>query len=239
LRIAPATVRGAIDAVLDHQLTGGGFATYRLGPEVQALIDIAGDDQGARGWLAPQTCVTSVALEALLMCGEPPTSPAIREGVEFLRATRSSTDGIWESYWWLTDLYATYAATKVLAWTEAASTAERRRIVSVVLDRRKSPGWGDRPNEGATPFPTSLGVLIALLAPEDRLASQAAAAATAWIVSAQRPDGGWTPSAQLRLRESELGPVTYRLDENALFTTATVLHALAVARRVMTPPITR
>jgi hypothetical protein len=212
LREARAFVAGQIDAA-------GGVATYPTdaAPALARFLAMPGPYDG---WCDAHVCVTAAA--AALDFGPGP--------LEFLLRAQHA-DGSWTGHWWDDDEYATAHAAEALAasgdpWsvTAAVAWAEGRIGADGAVP---SVAHG-----GPSPFATALALHLLVIggAPP----SGARARATRWLQSEQRADGSWAPSARLRVPAPEQhdplaapeSTLTY-LDDDAVFTTATVLAALA------------
>jgi hypothetical protein len=211
---APLTARDreAMDFVRSLTAPDGGVATYRVAdtPLLARFRDLPGP---YGGWCATHTCVTAAA--AALDLGD-----ATRA---YLRAAQR-TDGSWRGYWWDDDEYTTAVAVDALAGEPAAERGAAWAAERV----------GDRPA-----FPTALALQALATAPTARHAS-AAGRAIIRLLEAQRADGSWPPSARLRMPPPPAldpladGGLQY-IDEEALFTTATVLEALRRSARPAAP----
>jgi squalene-hopene/tetraprenyl-beta-curcumene cyclase len=230
----------------------GGVRTYQPRPA---------DAQGRRPryvhdgsrWCGSHTCVTALAAEALLELAGRAASPRLTAAATFLRRHQSA-DGGWESFWWCGRSYVTHRAARFLArlsardgsghkewqagWQAARSWVERGQAAD--------GSWADDPHGPGNAFDTALSASTLLLDPAHSPA--AVDRAIAWLLAAQHDDGGWTAGARLREptalvevdapwerpdAEYNRRPVT---DGNRLFTTATVLSALAAYRPVTLPP---
>jgi hypothetical protein len=129
-------------------------------------------------------------------------------------------DGSWSGYWWDDDEYTTARAVEALAGEPAAERGAAWCVNRVV----------DRP-----PFPTALALLALSIAPSSHHAA-AASQAIRRLLEAQRADGSWPPSARLRIPPpGAVDPLAkgavHFIDDEALFTTATVLEALRRSAR--------
>ncbi|MGH2718460.1 MAG: hypothetical protein ACRDJU_07765, partial [Actinomycetota bacterium] len=124
-------------------------------------------------------------------------------------------DGSWMGHWWDDDEYATARATEALA---------RARTDPEAVARAAS--WAEGRVE-ASPFATALAVQTLRAAGRG---DGVIAPARARLIGQQRSDGSWTPSARLRVPAPDAikpneGALSY-VDDEALFTTATVVAAL-------------
>src|SRR5207245_1563248 len=89
--------------LLSHQSPlDGGFRTYAAPNQVGRYMRL---DQSVsfEGWASSQTCVTGVAVRALLQAG---AREGIEEGLGYIRRTQTA-EGYWNPYWWSEKLYGT------------------------------------------------------------------------------------------------------------------------------------
>jgi hypothetical protein len=212
LREARAFVAGQIDA-------DGGVATYPA-TAAPALAEFTRLPGPYDGWCAAHVCVTAAA--ASLDLGRTP--------LEFLRRAQDDA-GSWSGYWWHDDEYATAMA------VHALSAAEDHASVARAVRWAKSRIGADGAVQslahgGPSPFATALA--LSALAAGGAPRPGARARAVNWLLSHQRTDGSWEPSAQLRIpAPNQRDPVatphatSNYVDDFAVFTTATVLAALA------------
>jgi hypothetical protein len=191
----------AIEALLRHQRSDGGFATYT--PE-----------WGFEGWVVSHPDVTATALRALAAVRNVEER---RERARCYLARSRRANGLWHGYWWPSPMYATEAASACMAVDPSFETAG---LVAVL------EGWQD-----ASVFETALRLLAlehlgasAASAAEAgwrtlRLSQQPdggwPSAAVLRVTRRHIYEPWCTPDA---------GP-TFR-DERRLFTTATVVAAL-------------
>jgi hypothetical protein len=212
LRSAGAFLASRVDA-------RGGVATYSAAA-APALADFLSAPGPYDGWCATHVCVTAVA--AVIGLG-----PAT---LEFLRRAQRD-DGSWTGHWWDDDDYATAYAVEALA-----ASGERARVARAVRWARSRVGADgavqSAAHGGASPFATALA--LRALSIGGAALPGARARATSWLRSEQRADGSWEPSARLRVPAPDQSDplaapestLNY-LDDGAVFTTATVLGALA------------
>ena len=214
LRDARAFVAAQTDA-------GGGVATYpaAAASALASFLEMPGPYDG---WCATHVCVTAAA--ALLELDH--------AMVSFLLGAQRS-DGAWSAHWWDDDSYATLRAVEVLdarGEIDAVGRARRWTEETIGADGAVSSSVDGRPSAFATALAAStLRIAAGGESPRHERA-------VAWLLSRQRADGSWSPSARLRVPApdqtdplaSPATTLTY-LDDEALFTTATVLAALAGA----------
>ncbi|HEX6998774.1 MAG TPA: hypothetical protein VF322_11560 [Gammaproteobacteria bacterium] len=194
----------AYEHLLGYQQADGGFATYR--PDVMPS-----------SWTVSHPDVTPVAVLALAT-RLPVAHPAVRRGIAAARARRTR-EGLWHSFWWDSFLYGTEANLAMLR-------AVGEPVSALPALASAQPG-------GA--FETALLLSCwanvttgAYCGPIDALVER--------LLQLQDADGGWPSAPILRLTRrdcyapwdaSEAGPLF--ADPNRLFTSATVLAALAEA----------
>jgi hypothetical protein len=196
----------------------GGVATY----PAHAVPGRAGSAVPGphEGWRVAHVCVTAAA--AALNLGPAP--------LEFLRRAQRR-DGSWTGHWWHDDEYATARAVQALAMSgDRASVASAVRWATLRIG-------GDGAvlsvaQSAPSPFATALALSALVIGGAPRRGARARA--TSWLLSEQRTDGSWEPSARLRIpapdeRDPLVDPDTTLnyLDGQAVFTTATVIAALA------------
>lgn len=160
-----------------------------------------GFDQSFGGWTASQVEITASAALALRAAGV--GGDAVERAKAFVQRRRKD-DGLWDSYWWKSPCYATEVAVRLLG-----EEAGRNAVASLCSLR---PG---------NAFEAALQCLAGCDGAQNLVATQA-------------PDGSWPSAPVLRLtrrdwyapQESEdAGPCF--ADEQRIFTTATVVSALA------------
>jgi hypothetical protein len=188
-------------------------------PDAHALLRRCMKDSGgvstyppgsspAGAWVAAVSDVTPGALRALDM--------APGQSVDWLLRQRGH-DGLWPSYWWVSPLYPTAMAIELL--TEYVSEGSALESTRTALQSYAPAGA----------FETAL-----LLDCRRRLAPHTTAELVRQLVAEQNADGSWPASAYLRLTRPDVAQPSMRvdsgviyLDEARVFTTATVVGALA------------
>jgi len=187
-----------------HQQIDGGFSTYTR-------------DLSFGSWVQSHPDVTATALLALLPTAFSFTDEAAA-GVNYLR-NHKRQDGLWSSFWWTSCLYTTEMTLAFLR-----ETRQRLDCGLLISSLMKIPI--------PTAFETALLLMcLTRLGQARRLNTTEHATA---LRDEQKPDGSWRGRQILRLTSREVyepwnvadaGPLF--ADQNHLFTTATVLAALA------------
>ena len=193
--IAPLSTRAWLAR---HENPDGGYATY-----------LAAAAAGP-GWAISHPDVTPTVVRALYK--QPPASP-----LKAIEATRTK-QSTWNSYWWLTDLYATHANLAVIRKVPIDVEDTARTILAAPSPRRH--------------FDLALyaSALSCLPGPA---AARGADFARRRLLQEQRSDGSWRPSAWLRITDPEIlkpwrAPYAsgHLYLDAGIFTTATVMAAL-------------
>ncbi len=240
----PSAIERAVRYIIRHQAgPTKGFATYAPSDRIERFIGAFGPEVTV-GWHSAHVCVTAVALQSLLELGASTDEGAAAErALNYLQACRSCR-GLWESYWWPGEAYATYHALKALAAADRLRTLDLRSTVNSLCDNQLGNGaWSGGASTEPHAFSTALNVLALLLC-EHRDALQAAARGIDWLIRNQCQSGSWQIAPILRIpppmvedpctvddwRLNEIGTGVIIEDRNGIFTTATSLRALTVFR---------
>jgi squalene-hopene/tetraprenyl-beta-curcumene cyclase len=146
----------------------------------------------------PSADVTAHTVEMLGVLGLGDT-PAARRGVRWL-IEQQEADGSWFGRWGINHIYGTGAAVPglIAAGVNSAQPCIRRAVAWLESHQNEDGGWGEDPRSydeerwighgPSTPSQTAWA-LLALHAAGER--SPAVARGVAWLVGAQRADGGW------------------------------------------------
>jgi hypothetical protein len=241
----PSAVLRGLRYLRLHQRSCGGFSTYAPQDKIEGYIEAPAEL--TLGWLQAHCCVTGVAVQALLANGVTSTDRAIEGALAFLKEKREA-DGLWRSYWWLGAGYASYHALRALAWSRALSASERALSASALIERQSVDGSFGHSMAATSSFETAWSALALLLA-STPVALESAARAISWLLAAQQRNGSWPEEPILRIppptaatpdeisdwRVDELGTGVVIADQRSLFTSASVLWALAVAEAMLAP----
>jgi squalene cyclase len=236
----PSSMAHAVAYVKQHQiLPDGGFATYAAEDGIDRYIGAA-EQNIVQGWLTTHTCVTGVALQALLLHGEPRSSDTVRSAIAYL-LREQDPNGTWRSYWWTGFGYATYHALKAISMARRLGD----QVVSgargfFLRHQRQDGGWSDVLHGDSRVFETAFTLLALLLIPSREILKRADASVS-WLRANQSEDGGWESAPMLRIpapmvtsaesvtvwRINEPGTGVMLDDGARLFTSAAALWALA------------
>jgi squalene-hopene/tetraprenyl-beta-curcumene cyclase len=208
----------------------GGMPTFARSGPIRRFTRLARKVSFA-GWCAPHTCVTAAAA---------PVTPGVERARDYLRQTQAA-DGSWRSYWWVDTEYSTALALEALVNSGGTRDGESIARAAHWASHRLSSDGAVRTalHPDGSAFATALCVLA--LQSATTTASDEMLAARAWLLAAQTADGSWLPSAELRIpppherdpdrvsrwQRHGLGAGSILNDQNRLFTTATVVRALA------------
>lgn len=193
-----------LEWLLRLQRPDGGIATFaRTDP--------------THSWGLSHPDVTPVVLQALKVW-LPVSSSAFQRGLTYVRSNQQA-DGLWRSFWWSSPLYGTLMSVRLLEST--VTPYERGKALNRAA--RTAPVGAF---EGAL-----RGELLAWLGADSSTISRAAASLSA----TQLDDGSWPTVPMLRVTDpgsakpwelTQAGSLA--ADQNQIFTTATVVRALAL-----------
>jgi hypothetical protein len=195
------------DRLRGFQRGDGGFSTYTY-------------EQSFGAWVSSHPDVTALAVPALLtLYGRHETFVTRAEGYAIAHIT---PDGLWDSYWWNTPLYATEANLCWLARINGPIPAAATRETLL----RMCPG---------NVFETAL-IVLSLLHMNWLPEHPAIVRWTGALLDAQLPDGSWPSEPVLRLPARDCyqpwaarEPAPTFADPCRIFTSATVIAALSAA----------
>ena len=191
--------------LMGFQRPDGGFSTYPVAA-------------GLGSWCNSQVDVTAVAARALLR-GTHREYRSVVDGALRYLAERRGPDGVWDSFWWASPLYATAAVLALM------------REAGVRVDPEVAESWLSTSAPG-NPFEQAL--LLECFVQSGRAGAAPALAMLDVLLREQLADGSWPSVPVLRLTDRDVtngvesvttGPLFG--DGDRLFTTATVLAALS------------
>jgi hypothetical protein len=191
--------------LLGFEQPGGGFSTYA-------------PDEGLGSWGRAHPDVSPAAAQALLKLSAA-RDPAVERTVQYV-VTARTPNGLWNSFWWSSPLYATRASLSLL------------RAVGTPIDLEATRG-ALRRLAPANSFERALlleSLHLAAGARENDLVNTLAMQ----LVEDQLDDGSWESAPVLRVTSRDCSapwectnPGRLYADPDRLFTSATVLSALA------------
>lgn len=229
--IQSKSAKSGYNFLRQHLKTDGGIATYVSDREIRAFIG-APPFLPFDGWCQPQICVTAAAGRI---------DQFTTEVCNFLR-DRQSIDGHWRSYWWCEDEYATNLAVIALKKQNNQENTERiERAINWALTRIKENGSvSSSVRPSGSYFATALVISLLSMSKKQEIIKPVMERAIEWLKAQQKTNGSWSASAGLRVPLPHMqDPENYdhweigkqieggiSLDQNGLFTTATVIEAL-------------
>lgn len=214
-----------------HICADGGLTTYATETDIRRFIGAA-DEISFVGWCRAHVCVTAAAAQL---------TPFRFTACDFLRQQQQQA-GHWQSYWWCEDEYATALAAEALAkGLERGDRTRVQRAIEWVEARMNSTGAvSSTIMPSGSPFATALAIRILLLTSSLAEVRMPLIKAIQWLLNQQNADGTWVASAGLQVPPpdctdpsrftgwtvGDLREGAISLDQQRLFTTATVLQTL-------------
>jgi squalene cyclase len=214
-----------------HQRRNGGIATYSSPWPLRRKFARPSSWSTYTGWCVTDACVTAAAVNALDSDGQ-------RNAVAFL-IKQQRRHGEWRGYWWADYEYATTLALEsVTTFSDATESASVEKALTWIRNRVQPNGAVISKTTGRrSPFATACA--LRALGTRPTVERAQAARCIAWLIRNQRDDGAWHASATLRIpRPNDRNPEKFRgwkfgggiggicLDQNAVFTTASVVAGL-------------
>jgi squalene-hopene/tetraprenyl-beta-curcumene cyclase len=193
-----AAIDRGIQYIRAHQsMPGGGFCTYSSSDRIEAYIGKKGV-ASVQGWTQPHTCVTAVALQAVLSQKAQLNDPCVDNALAFLKGNREPS-GIWGSYWWSGNAYSTFHALRALTCAGAIPSSEQIESAHELERRFRDFLQATKGSqENAAAFEAAF-VLLALLLILDSSNCSAAEKLALRLLDQQNPDGSWPASPILRI----------------------------------------
>jgi hypothetical protein len=216
----------------------GGLSTYPSSVPIRLFTGLM-RNTSFEGWCSPHPCVSAAfcnlkyAKKTDLVIG-------------YLRATQKP-EGNWRAYWWCDDEYPTSLAVSALI-THGVPEDQNMIQKAAEWNALRITSGGYVPNTDfprGSPFATALALRILMSCNQGiSFISNNAIQIAEWLMENQLNDGSWTSSARLRIPPpgimnpedlknwsyTALGGGSIRLDQNRLFTTATVVNTLNMYR---------
>jgi squalene-hopene/tetraprenyl-beta-curcumene cyclase len=200
-----------------------------------------------RGYTGSHPEVTAVVVRVLLKAGLDPAGEIIRRAVSYLKECQGP-DGLWQSYWWDGQMYATYHCLRALKACGSHSGRQRgAAVAATILAGQGGDGsWGEKTAGKNQAFETALA-LGSLLTLGESSAAAALKRGGVWLLNHQAADGGFTSGPMMRVPDKDETEPWKReqwaldsvggfgalgRDQNRLFTTSTVVSALTDYLRV-------
>lgn len=222
-------VRRAIRFLLKHIGDNGGMSTYNKSKAIGAFTVLS--NLQFRGWCSPHVCVSAAAVHLDSLTNKQPL-------IDYLGREQNG-DGSWTGYWWCDDEFTTSQATEGLAKNHAnTKNTVLNKAVDWAMNRLKYYSVNS-----CTPF--VLASLLKTITFSQH--PQAEAAIKIWLpklLTDQKQDGSWMPSAWLRIPHPDVtvparhtswkvngkGANNMIVDIRSIFTTATVVYCLYKVR---------
>jgi squalene-hopene/tetraprenyl-beta-curcumene cyclase len=181
------------------QCRGGGWGSFDKDCTKMIFENIPFADHNAM--LDPPTAdITARILEMLAARGHTRDDPRVQRAVDFVFSLQEA-DGSWFGRWGVNYVYGTFLALRGLRaiGIEAADPRFQKAAAWICGVQNSDGGWGEtcgtyddpgtRGLGPSTPSQTAWGVLALLAAGDAR--SPSVTRGVRWLLSRQRPDGGW------------------------------------------------
>lgn len=236
----PASLATDFDFIRSHQLSDGGFATYK---ESQVLSDYRRHDsiRDYSGWLQSHNCVSAAVLLGAAIVPQLLNAAALNALTAFI-LDRQRPEGSWPAYWWRTMAFTTSHSIQALTLLPAqdgcqAAAAGLRWFNE---SRLQMGAWSNGYDHASCSLSTALAVQALALAGPD---PPHFVSAVEYLLGEQLPDGSWRSSKVLRIppphivdadlfaqwREAGLGVGSISSGSRRVYVTAAVLRALRLA----------
>ncbi len=228
-------VRRAYKFLYTAMDAAGGIPTY---PDSRAirLFTRLNRNISFKGWCSPHpdVTVTVANLHHFKNC---------QRMIGYIRSSQNE-NGNWPCYWWCDTEYATLLAVRALRMFSAAEDIQRINKAIEYTTEKIGPEDCIKTEDhlSGSPFATGLALQILLEAndPFNEKIKSCSKRLIEWLLNKQSEDGSWIASARLRIpppgethpegiknwNRNTLGGGSIRVDQNRLFTSATVLNAL-------------
>ncbi|HSE95556.1 MAG TPA: prenyltransferase/squalene oxidase repeat-containing protein, partial [Methylomirabilota bacterium] len=193
-------VERAVQWLRGMQGKDGGWGSFDADQTRLRLNHIPFADHGAL--LDPPTeDLTARCVECLARLGVPPSDPAIRRGLAYLRRTQTP-DGAWYGRWGVNYLYGTWSVLQALGAVGILRTDPMVTRAVAWLEARQNPdgGWGESADSYAQPRSAGRGpstpsqtawALLGLFA-AGRADGSVVERGLDYLVATQQDDGGWS-----------------------------------------------
>jgi hypothetical protein len=238
----PSAIKRGIRYIELHQnKIFGGFATYSLQDEIHKFIQASEKD--VNGWFNVHVCVTSVAIQSLLIHRVPIKSEIIQSASQYLIRQKNNV-GLWDSYWWKGYAYSTYHVLRALSMCRVLREQEMKKTIQFLLSNQQGDGgWNDSFGKGSEVFGTAFIILSLLLYPNSETLS-ASKKGIYWLINQQNRDGSWPTAPILKIQKprvmnpdtikkwriNQLGTGVIIEDKGRVFTSSAALWALMLFR---------
>lgn len=222
-RIDSPEARRGLAVLRKHRESDGGIASYL--PENLGVGRRGSMPRQLAGWCRAHAEVTAAA----------GVLPGFARSTAVWLLAAQEADGRWQCYWWDEDAYATaLAAEHLVRWrgVEHRSAVERAARWAVARVKADGSVASAGLSEGSA-FAAACCLRILLCARPTDATRDTMARLAAWLLEAQRSEGGWLGAASMRAplpadrMPGSFGALQgFAWDENGTFTTSTVLDAL-------------
>ena len=233
-------ITAAEEFLMTHLQPDGGIATFVLERDVRKFVNARPEEQ-VSGWMITHPCVTAAAANV----------PSLNDKLIPFLLRNQLPDGGWEAYWWIDPVYTVSLAVQALImhgrekyFTEIDNATRWAGQLFGGKDHVSTPVFPE-----GSPFATALALKTLVMAAGRLERFSPAGPALRWLLSLQKEDGSWEPSALLRVPpvymnipenehewKNQTTGARYGIvakDRHSLFTTATTLDCLMYIQRTL------
>ena len=218
--------------LLKHVTSDGGLATYILEKDVRKLLHSLPEDD-ISGWMGTHPCITAAA--AVL--------PSFNEILVPYLIDNQLADGSWGAYWCSDTIYTTaYAVEALIINGKEKHRSSIDKAMEWIVDKFGYKNYfSNNLFPFGSPFATALALRSMALTNISEIFLKKMEEVSNWLIDRQQENGSWQASTTMlfpkpsmkttynfgEMAKSELHPnILIILDQNSLFTTATVLDSL-------------
>jgi len=189
-------------------------------------------DDDISGWMGTHPCVTAAA--AVL--------PSFNELLVPYIVDNQLSDGSWGAYWCSDTIYTTTFAVEALIINgKEKHRASVDKAMKWIMDKFGCKNYfSNNMFPSGSPFATALALRSMALTNNSEIIQEKMEEVSNWLIEQQQADGSWVASTTMlfprpsmkttynfgEIATSELNKIPVILDQNSIFTTATVLDSL-------------
>jgi squalene cyclase len=186
------------------------------------------------GWCISHLSVTALAAVSLYAVNPTKYAVVLEAAAGYIRQ-RQNPAGYWDDYWWLDRIYGTYWASRFLHML-GYQTDTSHAVDWLVSINQGGNAWGNGLGDEVSPYHTAFAISTLMLLQDHPHLERLIQNGINWLLRNQRTDGSWisipillnpVPETHTPWQSTDASCCQAIADQYRLFTTATVLSALA------------